>query len=42
MGDEGRFVLAARAGERLVAPKEPVHRVAGVLKEVGAFLGRGG
>jgi hypothetical protein len=35
---EDRLVLGARLRERLVAPGIPVHRVAGVLLQVGALL----
>ena len=38
-GEEDRLVLGARLGKRLVAPGEPVHRVARVLEQVRARLG---
>jgi hypothetical protein len=38
-GEEDRLVLVARAREGLVAPGVPVHRVVGVLEQVGARLG---
>ena len=38
--EEDRLVLVPRLGERLFAPRVPVHRVVGVLQEVGTgFLG---
>ncbi len=38
-GEEDRLVLGARLGKRLVAPGEPVDRVARVLEQVRARLG---
>ena len=38
--EEDRFVLVARAGERLLAPRVPIHRIVGVLEEIGAGLAR--
>ena len=38
--DKDRLVLPAGAGEGLVAPRIPIHRVMLVLEEVGRFLSR--
>src|SRR5258706_5086572 len=37
-GEEDRFVLLFRRRERLGAPGVPVHRVVGVLEQVGGFF----
>jgi hypothetical protein len=37
-GKEDGLVLRARFGEGLVAPREPVDGVVGVLKKVGGFF----
>src|SRR6202035_4228610 len=37
--DQQRLVLLARASERNGSPRQPVHRVLGVLAEVGGGLG---
>ena len=36
--DENRHVASSCLGERLVAPRPPAHRVAGVLEEIGTGL----
>ena len=36
--EQDRLVLAAGLGERLIAPGIPVHRIVGVLEQVGAAL----
>ena len=38
--EEDRLVLLAGAGEGLLAPREPIHRIVLVLQEVGRFFAR--
>ena len=38
--EEDRLVLAGGRGKRLVAPREPVHRVVGVLQQIRTALAR--
>ena len=38
--EEDRLVLAPRCRERLVAPRIPVHRIVGVLQQIGTALAR--
>lgn len=38
-GEEDRFVLGARFGERFFAPRAPIYGVVCVLQEVGRAFG---
>ena len=37
-GEKNRLVLLARQGKGLFSPREPGHRVEGMLEEIGAFF----
>jgi hypothetical protein len=36
--EEDGFILGASEGECFVAPREPIHRIVGVLEQIGRFL----